>query len=304
MTDVFIITIPVFIIIALGYTLKGFDIIRPNWVHTLNALVYYVSLPALIIGSLWHIEWLPGLYLFFVYHFIAVLVFGVLLIIFLSLFKLDMRQKAAILLAAVVGNTVYMGFPILSTSVDESLLSVAMGAATVQLVAGLIAAILVVEYLVVRSKRLDIYMADLAQNPLVISLVIGIILSLIEPNQIIRAFDEPVAMLGSTASPLALLMLGAFMHGKFKRMKLGLVSLAITIKLIIFPLIVFWAAQFAGFSAGEQDVSLLISAMPVAVTTFVIAEKYGLDEEFSANTVLLSTVLSAITIPIFLSLVI
>ena len=47
MIDIVLIVLPVFLIIALGFSLKGTGLLNDSFIVQLNRLVYYVALPAL-----------------------------------------------------------------------------------------------------------------------------------------------------------------------------------------------------------------------------------------------------------------
>ncbi len=42
--------------------------------------------------------------------------------------------------------------------------------------------------------------------------------------------------------------------------------------------------------------------MPLAITPFALADKYNLDKDFIARSIILSTILSAISLPFWISL--
>lgn len=109
-------------------------------------------------------------------------------------------------------------------------------------------------------------------------------------------------MLGATASPIALFALGGFLHGKLVKDKMGFVMLSSILKVIIFPLFVA-AISLLVFKSGDPKTAILLSSMPVAVTAFVISEKFRLDGALVGNAILVSTILSFLIIPIVAGLI-
>jgi predicted permease len=80
-----------------------------------------------------------------------------------------------------------------------------------------------------------------------------------------------------------------------------------TLKLILAPFLIIlfnilFNLQNFGLDYLEYDVSLAQSAMPMAVTNFVISKQYKIEEEFVANSVVVTTLISILTIPIVLTL--
>lgn len=298
MINAFMVLLPVFGIIAFGYLLHRYDIVKIKLVHILNLFIYYVSLPALIISLFWNIEFTKSTLGFFGFHAGLIIVLSLILMLTLSIFKINSKNKIAIMLGVMVGNTVYMGYPILGATYPDFPIEVGIGAGAIQLITGLLMAVLFVEYMILRTKKLSTYILDLARNPLVIACILGVILSLIPHSEAMNAGFKVVSALGQTASPLALLTLGFFMNRHISKKSIMLGSIAVMAKLVILPMAVFIISILLGYSREFIQVSVLISAMPTAVTSFILAEKYNLDENLSADIILASTIFSIISIPI------
>lgn len=302
MTQILTIVLPIFVMIWLGYILRKHKLVREEWVHVLNSFVYYVSLPALILISFWEINWLDRqIYGILKFNFAAMLLFCGLLFAVLSLLKIRAKMKAALFLTAVAGNTVYMGFPLVGAAFGSANFAGVVAAATAHLVLGLVLSVVAVELWVVKSKKVKIYVNDFIKNPLIIALFLGIILSLVGVRgSVVDIIKRPIAMFGATASPVALFALGGFLHGRFMANHTKAALMATALKLLAFPALIIFLARFANLSGNDLGVSVAVSAMPTAVTGFVIAEQYGLDETFVANAILLSTAVSVLTISAFL----
>lgn len=302
MKEIVSIVLPIFLIIAAGFLMRRWGIVREDWVHVLNGFVYYVSLPAVVLISFWQIEWKNIIPLLAV-NGLGMVAFAGLLIFALFFSKASGKIKVALFMAALVGNTVYMGFPILGGAFGAEASHGVVGAATLQLVLGLVLSVLAVEFWVVKAKRFKIYILDFIKNPLIISLGLGVLFSLIwRTGLVAEMVQKPVSMLGATASPLALFVLGSFMSGKFISRNLGLAFSSSVVKLLFFPLFMMPLAWVFYRPLNDVLITLLVSSMPVAATTFVLAEKYGLDEKLVANSIIISTVLSIFTITAFLAL--
>ncbi len=295
------VVLPIFAIIGLGFLLRRRHVVTDEWVHVLNTFVYYISLPALIVSSfrqtVWSNSHLLGLLGFNVLGLIG---FSVLLVLLLSFLRMERKLKAAIYLTALVGNTIYMGFPLVTGAVEQKQYSDAIVAGTAHFAIGLAFSILAVEFFVLRTKNVKTYILDFVRHPLIVSLAVGIALSFVRIPAIDGFVNKTLAMLGATASPVALFALGGFLHGKFHPRHAQLAALSVVLKLAIFPLLLAVAAALCGLDQPQTRVSGLMAAMPTAVTAFVISEKYGLDKEFVANCIILSTIISLISISIFL----
>lgn len=299
------IVLPIFALVFIGYYFRRIGLCTEQWVSVLNKFVYYVSLPAVIIISFWNINWKSleiwsavgwnaGIYLFF-----ALLNFLVLQ----SLKHLSEKTKASIFMVVMVGNTVYLGFPILSHALGNEQLPFVIAVGTVHLVLGLILSILAVDFWVLKSKSAVLYGDNFVRNPFFLSVVAGILLSVSGlRGDFISIVYKPLELLGATATPLALFALGGFLHGKFLRYHFRRSLFWTGVKILVFPMFFWLITTLLSANNNFKQVAVLTGTMPVAVTCFVIAEKFKLDEEFVSNVILLSTAISVITISIFLTL--
>ena len=71
------------------------------------------------------------------------------------------------------------------------------------------------------------------------------------------------------------------------------------IRLFFIPFLVYLACHFAQVDNLVTGVSVVLSGMPSASVTAVLAAKYGKDEVFATKCVVLSTLLSMVTVPLW-----
>ncbi len=301
--ETILISLPVFLIIFFGWFCHKIKIVDKNWVHTLNGFAYYVALPALIISSFWKVDFASSGTWFLIFESVAIIIlFSALVFGILSLFKIDKKIKTTILLGSIVGNTVFIGFPLVDMNFGKEYLNQSALIGSFFLIIPIIFVILFIQYQH-KSQETSIKkeLLGLLKNPLVISIVLGIILSFFELEYtIFESIEKTIAMLGATASPVALFALGAFLHGQSKKnLKFSLVISFL--KMIVLPVLAVLISFFV-FKNNDIKVITLLSSMPVAVTTFVIAEKFGLNKDLIGDSILISTIFSFIIAPIVISL--
>mgnify|MGYP001566021250 CR=1 FL=1 len=301
--SMFLITLPIFLIVAAGWLMRKFNIVKESWISVLNGFAYYVSLPALIIASFWDINFLDKKSLeIILWSLLAVSAFSLIIFLLLSIFKIKNDLKAAIFLSATVGNTIYMGFPLVSMVFGENYLSKGVLIGVIYLVIPLLISIFAIRYWHSNDHSLSRQLKDFFKNPLMVSVCAGIVLSFVNFDiAAINSVKKSFAMLGATASPVALFTLGEFLYGKFLKKNLELVFFVSSLKLVLFPLAVIFIS-FYFFKRVDFKVLTLLSSMPVAVTTFVIAEKFHLNKDLVGNSIFISTVLSFLIIPLILFL--
>ncbi len=284
--------------------MRMFRAITRDSIHSLNNFVYYISLPAIILVSFWGIDWFDAdTRSVLMMNTAAVVGFAIALFLFLKLLPLRKRTKAGLFVAALVGNTVYMGFPIGQRALGDGIYDIFLAAATPHLVIGIAVSVLAIEWYLIRAHNPIRYVKDFVMNPLILALVAGILLSVSQiSGGIVEIVKQSISMLATTASPIALVTLGAFLYGVFELRLARLSLIASVLKLIVLPFVVFGVGHMFSLEPAMISASVLAAAMPTAVTSFVIAEKYDAMPKLVASTLFMSTSISLVTITVVLFL--
>jgi predicted permease len=136
---------------------------------------------------------------------------------------------------------------------------------------------------------------DIVKNPLIIGSLLGIALSLVHA-QIPASLKSGLNAIAATATPTALILLGAQIDFKKLSGSLAPALGASILRLIIVPAITVPLMVWAGFRGPELGALMVAFAAPCAVTNLVMARNYNIDPPFAAQTVYLSTVLSMFTL--------
>lgn len=108
-----------------------------------------------------------------------------------------------------------------------------------------------------------------------------------------------LGLMGGMAIPLMLLALGYALYGlKVQDAGRGLVYACLRLGLGF--AIGVWVAELFALEGAARGVVILQSTMPVAVFNYMIAARYGDDQADVASTVVLSTLLSFLSLPVLL----
>lgn len=307
--SIFLISLPIFLIIFIGWLLKKYKVVTEEWIHILNNFAYYVSLPALIIASFWEINFLDQKsWQIIGWSLSGIILFSLIIFIFLSIIKVNKKLKATILLGSAVGNTIYIGLPLIEIGFGKEYLPAAALIGSIFLIIPLLIVISLVQYWYCREDCLKKELISFLKNPLMISVFAGVILSFLKFDYpLLISVKRAVATLGATASPVALFALGGFLYGRFLKKDMGWVLFVSLLKLIVFPLIVVGGfllifGNAALMMSPIAKVLTLLSSMPVAVTTFVIAERFNLNKTIISSAILISTIASFVIAPLIIFL--
>lgn len=302
MLSTIFVSLPIFLIILAGWFFQRAKFMQGDWVHQANAFAYYVALPALIAVSLWDVNFRSAEIMRLTLLSVASMTaFLVALFIVLSLVRTTRETKAAIFLTAATGNTLYMGIALVEAGFGKGHVPAAALIGNVYLIIPLVLSMLVVRYWHTKDHGIKEELMAFLKNPLVLSMVVGVALSFIsvEASPIIASVKKAMTMLGGTSSPVALFALGGFLYGKFLKKDLHMVMFITALKMVAFPLIVFGVYRYF-YQGGNIEIPVLLAGMPVAVTTFVIAEKFKLNTALVGNAIVFATLLSFVTAPIIL----
>ena len=106
----------------------------------------------------------------------------------------------------------------------------------------------------------------------------------------------PIGQLGASASPVALLLLGAQFEFRDVRLHRRNLAICAALRLLVYPAAALILAALAGLRGPEYAVLISMFATPTAVSSFSMAAQMGGDADLAASAVTVTTVLSAGTL--------
>lgn len=301
MIDNFIFTInavlPVFIMILLGYIFRRINLINENFISTANKFVYMAAITAYLFRSTAMTNFHEIMDLKFIFFIISatLLSFLAVWIIAETLIK-DKAVAGTFIQGSFRGNFAFIGIPMAISILGES------GAGKASLVVMFVVPlynILSVFILSIRSSkkkklRIKRILLDVLKNPLIISIMTGIIFSLLS-IKIPYLLDKPLQSLGSISTPLALIVIGGSFSFRTAGTKLKPAILAALLKTTVLPVIVITLAVLSGFTGGDLIIIFVMAAAPTAISSYVLSVIMDGDSDLAASIVIFSTVITAFT---------
>ncbi|HEY1897049.1 MAG TPA: AEC family transporter [Terracidiphilus sp.] len=136
-------------------------------------------------------------------------------------------------------------------------------------------------------------------NPMVISTLTGMLLSALN----LRMPGPVTAYLGILAdalTPCALFAIGLGLSIDGVRANLGRASLLSAIKLVIMPLIVYGLSVWLRLDPLYTIAAVICAAVPTAKTVYILAGEYRCEEVMVASTVSMTTLLSILSLVVWL----
>lgn len=199
-------------------------------------------------------------------------------------------------------NVGFMGFPVAESLLGrESLFIVSIYNIPFQILAFSVGVVMLAGKSRKPSSGLSGYFASLKVlfNPAIASALMGFMLflgSVHIPDPLYTAMD----LLGGMTTPLAMVVIGVVLSQTKLSNVFGNPRLWMTTgyRLAFHPLLIYLFARTIGLSGLELYVPVLVSAMPVAANSTILAGVYGGDRVTASALVFVSTILSLVTIPV------
>ncbi|AWH89200.1 AEC family transporter [Limnobaculum parvum] len=302
-----VLSAPLFILAILGYTLIRWAKWSQNVAEGLTKFVFSVALPAMLFRMMCNFSKQPPVdaRLLIAFFGSCLIVFVIGRILAAKMLKLDGTSGSVLALGGIFSNNVMLGIPVATVALGQaSLPSVAL----VLVFNGLILWTLVtvsVEWS--RNGSLSINgfaktAANVLKNPLIIGIISGTLFSL-TGYDLPAVVDQPVSMLGQIAAPMSLVALGMGLAEYRIRDGWQISSVICTLKLIVQPLIVWLLAIALNLPPMETQVVVLLGSMAVGVNVYLMARQFNVIVGPAASSMVISTILSAITTPLILTLI-
>ncbi len=289
------ITAPVFAMLFLGVVLKRLALINDSFIHTASALVFNVSMPALLFLGIIHADlhsaWQPRLLGYFT---VATLVcfagaWG------WALWRCPREDRGIYTQGAFRGNNAIIGLAL------AAMLYGSYGISLGAILAGLV----ILLYNTLSTVVLAVYSPKIksdpwsicksvVKNPLIIAVLTAIPFAVFQiglPGWL-QTSGEYLAQL---TLPLALICIGGTLSLASLRTSGRLALSASLLKMITLPLLATLGAWLFGFRGPELGILFLYFASPTAAASFVMARAANGNHDLAAAIIVMTTLMAAIT---------
>ncbi len=286
------IVLPLFLLMAVGYVIKLTGLMNETSVKQTNKVIFKIFLPLLVFCNIYNTELSES----FDSHLLLYAVAGVAIQFVLSLClavltERENSRRGVMLQGMFRSNFVLFGIPI----------STALFGETAAGLASILIAVIIPMYNVLAVVSLEIFngkrpnvgkiLVGIITNPLIIASAVGILFVALRIPLPTPIYDT-VSDLGSIATPLAFVILGAsFSFGDVGRYVKEL-FVVLSTKLLVFPALFLGIALLLGFRGAPLAVLLTVFGAPIAVSSFTMAQQMGGDDKLAGQLVVFSSILS------------
>lgn len=302
MLDIIFVILPIFALMGLGYVAVLKRLYPAEGVKSLIAFVNNFATPCLLFYSISTSDFRSAFNLSIIgpFYLGAFVCFAVGIFIARRGFGNRPGESVAAGFSGTFTNTVLVGLPILTRAYGDGALPVTLSIiglhGAILLTVGMVTMELVKRDGQPLGKTLVVAFKRVVSNPLIWGIAAGIIGSLLE-IKLIEPAEAFFVMMSQAVVPAALFGIGgALVEFKLsENWKQALV--ASLIKLILHPAIAYVLMVWVLHVPLEiARYGILLSAMPAGVNIYVFATYYDRGVSVATNTILIATVLSAVTI--------
>ena len=294
------VTIPIFLVMVLGYFLRRRGMLNENFVNVANKFNFEVTLPFMVFRDIAAVDIRSVFDLKYVLF--CAIASSVCFWVVWGLAKLFIKDKSligAFVQASFRSSAAVMGLAFISNLYGPS----AMGPL---MIIGAVPLYNVYSVLVLTFEaeddgtgrdtgKLKEACVNILKNPIIISIVLGLIVSLCKLDFPVLV-DNTIDNVAKMATPLALITLGAGFEGREALAKMKPTLWAAFIKLIGQAAIFIPIAIALGFT-GEKLIAIMVMlAAPATPSCYIMAKNMKNDGVLTASIIVTTTLLAAFTL--------
>ena len=287
-------TIPIFLLMVVGYFLNKVKILDDTLASKLNSFVFKISLPLLLyedvsdsnFADLWDTK--------FVIFCIVATLLSILISILFSKGLKNKEIQGEFIQACYRSSAALLGLALTKNIYPD------VGVAPLMLMS------VVLVYNVVSVVILSFFKAEqekvnykktiigILKNPLILGIVAGIIVSILP-------FNKTISMIAGTATPLGLMAMGATFDFSKAKGEIKPSLFCTFMKLFGFCAIFLPVGVMLGFRKQALVAILIMLGSSTTVSAFVMAKSMGHRGVLTSSVVMLTTLLSAFSITFWLT---
>ncbi|MCR5677211.1 MAG: AEC family transporter [Agathobacter sp.] len=290
-------TMPVFLMMVIGFFLRSIHWIDDEFASRLNRFVFKLPLPILVFSQLattdFRSTW-DGRFVLFC--FLATLC-SITLVALISLL-IKNASRGEFVQASYRSSAALLGIAYITNIYGEASMSALMILGSVPLYN--IMAVVVLTITSPENKKLSgstvqKTLFGIIKNPIIIGIALGMLWSVLR-IPMPHILDKTVHNIGSIASPLGLIAMGASIKPDKISGALAPALVASFFKLVGLAAIFLPIAISLGFRTDKLIAILIMLGSATTVSSFVMARSMGHEGTLTSNTVVITTLLSAFTL--------
>lgn len=295
---------PICLLLFLGWFLRRTDTINDAFIEVGSKLVFKVTLPALLFLGIVKMDHQAEIdFNLITYGLIANFIFFVFSILATSYWIKEKRDHGVIIQGAFRSNTAIIGLAYMANVYGEASLGLAAVYVASHTVLYNILSVIILspKQEGVNSKMVFGLVKSILKNPLIISIILGLIFFLLAipvPQIVINTGQY----FSDMTLPVALLCTGGSLSVRALKDNSVNCRFSTILKIVIGPILITGGAYLFGYTGEALGLVFFMSAAPTAAASYVMARAMGHSAELAANIIAMTTMGSLITCSLGVSL--
>ena len=297
-------TMPVFLVMVVGYFLRRIGMLNESFCAVANKYVFKVALPLLLFKDIAETDLRTDFNLTFVLYCMIVTT-----VMFLGIWALtawlmpDKSLVGAFSQAAARSSAAVLGIAFVENIYGNAGLTPMMIVAAVPLFN--IYSVIILTFSAQHREKgrgaIRTACINVLKNPIILGILAGLPFSLLGIS-IPTIPLKTITSISNTATPIALLVVGAGFEGRKALSKLKPTVIASLIKLVILPAVFLPIAIACGLAGTEMIAILIMVGSPTTVSCYIMAKNMDNDGELTSSIIVLTTLLSSVTLTFWIFL--
>ena len=280
--------------IVIGYVISRLNIFSKDAPTILNQFVIYISLPAMILLQVPKLSFSIDMVIPIVIAWSVMILSAILILLLSRFFSFSREITGCLMLVSILTNSSFLGIPIINAYMGESALAYVLVYDQLGTFIALATyGTFIASYYSNKTQlTFKIITLKVFTFPPVIALITSLFLIGVEFNPIISKVLNSFA---STIVPVALVAVGLQLKLKLPKEDLKPFSVALSVKLIIAPIIAIGISSLFNWNNQASIVSIMEAGMAPMITAGAIASMAGLAPRLSSAIVGYGILISFIT---------
>ena len=288
--------IPLFLLVGLGWFCARLGMIGEQTQKQMNRVVFTVFMSVLLFRNLYVTSVKEAVRpLLLAYALVIVFLTWGVSFLLVRRIEPDCRKRGVMVQGMFRSNFVLMGLPLITTLFGAEHVGMASVAIAVIVPTFNVLSVITLESCREEHTGPGRILLSIAKNPLLLGSLAGLCALLLD-IRLPLMLESAVESMANVATPLALFMLGASFRMGAVRDNMRQLTLVLSTKLVIMPVVVIGGGILLGFRGADLGTLMAISAAPTAVASYTMAESMGGDGDLAAEIVVFSTLLSCLTL--------
>ncbi len=296
-------TMPVFLLMMAGVVLRKTGLLSEGFVSGANCYVFKVALPVSLFVQLSGISFFEVWDTGFVFFCLGATLLSIFLACGIARLLVPQEDRGEFVQASYRSSASLLGMAFMENLYGEAAMGSLMILGSVPVYN--IAAVLILSLMRPGGKlgkgELRRTVLQVLTNPIILGTLAGFVWSCL-PVHMPQMIHKPLADIGKTATPVGLIAMGAQLQWSSVHAKLKEASLASLIKLVVFAVLFVPLAVACGFREDKLIAILVMLGSATTVAGFIMAKNMGHDGSLTQATVLITTLLSAFTLTVYIFL--